>query len=136
MPGKIIWPLIAAALLLTAALGGIWLSGALGPPASPAADRDPASPPRSLAPVAMWITADGGEGPFDLSVGGELQLRAAVELEDGSIRDDAPISWTSSDPQIATVSPEGILRARSVGAVTLQAHLAPLTAQAEASIER
>lgn len=134
MTGKIIWPLIAAALLLGAALGGIWLSGVLDPPSAPPADRDPASLPRALAPVAMQITADGGQGPFELSVGEELQLQAAVELEDGSIREDAPIDWTSSAPQIATVNREGILRARSVGEVMLQARLAPLTAQAVVSI--
>ena len=134
MTGKIIWPLIAAALLLGAALGGIWFSGVLDPPSAPPADRDPASPPRALAPVAMRITADGGQGPFKLSVGEELQLRAAVELEDGSIREDAPIDWASSAPQIATVNREGILRARSVGEAILEAHLAPLTAQAVFSI--
>lgn len=133
--------LATGALLLAAAIGGIWLAGGLTAPAPPIPHNDPASRSaapgsRALAAVGLQIVADGGMGPFELNVGQELQLQAAVELEDGSVRHDAPITWTSSDLQIATVAPSGILRALAAGEVMIGAQLAPLTAQAKASVAK
>lgn len=141
MPKKITLTLAAAALLLAAAAGGIWLAGGLTAPPSPvtAGDSAPdsATPaPRALAPVGLQIVSGGAEGPFELKVGQELQLMAAVELEDGSVRHDAPITWTSSDPRTAIVAPSGILRALAAGEAVIQAHLVPLTAQTKARVAR
>ena len=140
MPKKLALTLAAAALLLAAAAGGIWLAGGLTAPPSPvtAGDSAPdsATPPRALAPVGLQIVSGGAEGPFELKVGQELQLMAAVELEDGSVRHDAPITWTSSDPRTAIVAPSGTLRALAAGEAVIQAHLVPLTAQTKARVAR
>ena len=138
MPRRITLALAVALLLTVAAVGGVWFARGQNAPTEPAPAggpaADPAAPPPALAPVGLQIVADGGEGPFELSVGEDLQLQAAVELEDGSVRHDAPITWTSSDPRIAVVGPSGILRARGAGRVIVQAHLAPLDAQARVEI--
>ena len=140
MPKKLTLTLAAAALLLAAAAGGIWLAGGLTAPPSPvtASDSAPdsATPPRALAPVGLQIVSGGAEGPFEMKVGQELQLMAAVELEDGSVRHDAPITWTSSDPRTAIVAPSGMLRALAAGEAVIQAHLVPLTAQTMARVAR
>ena len=140
MPRRITLALAVALLLLVAAAGGVWLArgqdAASEPASASGSAADPAAPPPALAPVGLRIVAEGGEGPFELSVGQDLQLGAAVELEDGSVRHDAPVTWTSSNPRIAVVGPSGILRARAGGQVTVQAHLAPLNAQARVEIAK
>ncbi len=139
MAGKIIWPLAVAALLLAAALGGIWLSGKSDPETASVAGFGPepgvaTSQPRVLSPVDLQIASQDGDGPFQLAVGDELQLLASVELEDGSVRRDAPITWSSSDPQIATIDAGGYLRTLRAGEVQIEAQLAPLTANVQISV--
>ena len=124
---------MAAALLLAALAGGIWFSGRTatdrgGGPEPIGADPGPV-PPRVLAPVGLEIGSEDGPGPFQLAVGEQLALWAAVELEDGSIRHDAPISWSSSDPQIAEIDAEGLLRGLADGQARVAAELSPLSVE-------
>ena len=138
MPSKLIAPLVGATLLV-AVLGGLWISGILGPEPGrvPVAEPGPGSAstqPRALAPVNLRITVEGAAAPFQISVGDELQLRAEVELEDGSVRWDAPIAWSSTDPQIAAFGTAGILRGLSTGEVMVRADLSPLTAKVRVQI--
>ncbi len=124
---------MVAALLLAALAGGIWFSNR---PAS-TADAEPgpigAGPGptqlRALAPVSLEIGSDEGPGPFQMTTGDRLNLLAAVELEDGSVRYDAPISWSSSDPQIARVDAQGLLSGIGLGQVRVTAELSPLVAE-------
>ena len=133
MIGRNFWALVVAALLLAALAGGIWFSNR--PAASDSAEPGPigAGPgpaqPRALAPVGLEIGSDEGPGPFQLAVGDRLSLLAAVELEDGSIRYDAPISWSSSDPQVARVDARGLLSGIGLGQVRVTAELSPLAAE-------
>lgn len=121
---------MVAALLLAALAGGIWFSNRPAPTESTEPVPSGAGPgptqPRALAPVGLEIGSDEGPGPFELTIGERLSLLAAVELEDGSVRYDAPISWSSSDPQIARVDSQGLLSGMGIGQVRLTAELSPL----------
>ncbi len=124
---------MVAALLLAALAGGIWFSNR--PAANVSAEPGPigagpgSAPPRALAPVDLEIGSDEGPGPFQLTIGDRLNLLAAVELEDGSVRYDAPISWSSSDPQIARVDAQGLLTGIGLGQVQVTAELFPMVAE-------
>lgn len=138
MIGRNTWALVAAAFLLAALAGGIWISnraapGEGGEPA-PAGARSGPTQPRALAPVGLEIESDDGAGPFRLAVGDQRGLLAAVELEDGSVRYDAPIDWSSANPQIASIDSNGTLRAVAAGRVRITAELVPLTAEVEVSV--
>ena len=130
---------MVAALLLAALAGGIWFSNRPAPTES--ADQVPigAGPdktqPRALAPVGLEIGSEEGSGPFQLTIGDRLNLLAAVELEDGSVRYDAPISWASSDPQIAQVDSVGLVSGIGTGQVRVTAELAPLAAEASVRVD-
>lgn len=130
---------MVAALLLAALAGGIWFSNR--PASTDGADPVPigAVPgpeqPRALAPVGLEIGSDEGPGPFRLTVGDRLSLLAAVELEDGSVRYDAPISWSSSDPQIADVDSRGLVSGMGIGRVRITAELAPLAAEVAVRVD-
>jgi hypothetical protein len=136
--GRKIWALVGVAILLAALIGGAWIASQPG--AAPQGDSEPrdgqslTAPPRALAPVGLEIGSDAGPGPYRLQIGEGLSLLAAVELEDGSTRYDAPIEWASTDPEIASIDSTGLLRARGRGEVTVTARLAPLAAQAEVRI--
>ena len=138
MIGRNFWALMVAALLLAALAGGIWFSNRSAPTES--ADQVPigagseSTQPRALAPVGLEIVSEAGPGPFQLTIGDRLSLLAAVELEDGSVRYDAPISWASSDPQIARVDSGGLVSGIETGQVRITAELAPLTAEASVRI--
>lgn len=64
------------------------------------------------------------EAPAALLVGAEVTGRALAVLTSGEIRDlSAQAGWTSSDGSVLQASPEGLLRARAAGVVTLQTRL-------------
>ena len=138
MIGRKIWAPVGVAILLAALIGGVWI--AIQPGTAPYGDSEPQggqsppAPPRALAPVGLEIGSDSGPGPYRLQIGEELNLLAAVELEDGSTRYDAPIEWASTDPEIASIDSGGLLHARGRGGVTVSAKLAPLAAQAEVRV--
>lgn len=133
MIGRKIWALIAAAILLAALIGSVWALARPDP--TPTGDsglrigRSLPAAPRVLSPVGLEIGADEGPGPYRLKPGEELILLAAVELDDGSTRYDAPINWASTDPRVAAIGPTGLLRAIAGGQVTITAELAPLEAE-------
>ena len=133
MIGRNLLVLGAVALLLAALIGGLWLAGGYGPIGGagdePKSNGSGPDLPRALAPVGLEIGSDEGPGPYRLKVGERLGLRAAVELEDGSVRHDAPIGWSSTDPQIATIDADGWLRALAAGQVRVAAELPPLNAE-------
>ena len=136
MNGRNFWALIVAALLLAAVAGAIWTLNRAGPAPEPGVEstNSPPGVPQVLAPVGLEIESDGRPGPYRLTVGDLLGLRAAVELEDGSVRYDAPIAWSSSDPRLASIGADGSLRALSEGNVRIRAELAPLADEVQVSI--
>ena len=136
MIGRSTWALIVVALLLAAVVGGIWTLNSSGPGPAPGDEsgESPQTAPRLLAPVGLEIGSDRGAGPYRLAIGDQIKLLAAVELEDGSTRYDAPIAWSSSDPQIASIGPDGSLGALANGDVRVKAELVPLAAEVSVSV--
>lgn len=131
MIGRNAWAAIVVALLLAAAAGGIWNHYRSDAGPAPGGESmqytDPA--PRLLAPVGLEIDSDRGPGPYRLAIGDRIELLAAVELEDGSTRHDAPIDWSSSDPEIVSIGADGSLAALANGSARVSAELAPLAAE-------
>jgi hypothetical protein len=54
-----------------------------------------------------------------LLIGDSLQLSASVALSDGHAQ--SSVTWTSSSTNLATVSPAGVVRARSIGSLFVHA---------------
>ena len=53
---------------------------------------------------------------YAMTVGNTMELKAVVETNDGT---DVKISWTSSDPSIATINNKGVITAQKEGIVTI-----------------
>ena len=133
---RISWPLTALAVVLLAGglLIGLRLSGS-GWPVEPTPASQPDGPPQALAAVAIEIGSEAGNARVQLAVGEEFRLWVETELEDGSQRRDAPVVWSSSNPQVAAISPDGTLLAHSRGQATVRADLSPLSAEIEVTVD-
>ena len=74
-----------------------------------------------------------GPGEFadsrELEVGEEVQLRAEVELSDGSTREPENAEWRSGNTTVATVSSNGLLIGRQAGSFDLRVTAEGLTAR-------
>jgi uncharacterized protein YjdB len=74
-------------------------------------------PPRASPIAAVVVSASRSSAP----VGESVQLYASGRDAAGSDIPGAKISWTSSDPTIATISGAGVVTPRSPGTVTITA---------------
>ena len=83
----------------------------------------------------MGVAAVPGSGKTATLSYLAAQLLAETELEDGSQRRDAPVVWSSSNPQVAAISPDGTLLAHSRGQATVRADLSPLSAEIEVTVD-
>lgn len=94
---------------------------------SPSPSQSPvptASPTPSVKPTTLTIDKQS----IELIVGEEATIQATVTGADGI---DSSVTWTSSDPQIATVDASGNVKALAAGTVTVT-----VTMKADASIEK
>ena len=72
----------------------------------------------SVALVSIAVTPN----PASVSVGGTAQLRADGFYSDGTTKELTPnVTWSSSRPDIATVSPQGLLAGVTLGDATVTA---------------
>lgn len=67
----------------------------------------------------------------DLEVGDVLEIQAMILPEDA---EDKTIAWSSSNTEIATVSPEGVVTALARGSVTITAELGKLKSTSEINV--
>ncbi len=74
-----------------------------------------AAPPRGIE----WVTVSSA--PPSLPVGESVQLDATPRDPEYEPIAGRPVTWASSDPKVATVSPTGVVTARRPGAVTVTA---------------
>jgi serine/threonine protein kinase len=74
---------------------------------------------RGPIPSAVSVSPPGGE----VLVGATLDLRAVVTSESGATVGDATVTWTSSDPAVATVTPEGSVTGVAVGGASIRAQV-------------
>jgi len=93
------------------------IAGAAPPPA-------PSTPGAAPAAVAR-IRIDGA--PASMGAGGSAQLRALALDSRGALAGGRPATWLSSNPAVATVSPEGLVSAVAPGTVTLTARSGTIT---------
>lgn len=83
-----------------------------------ATESTPVPPPPTPAPVAtVVITPDSS----DVTVGESSQLTATPKDGSGNTLSGRTVTWTSSNPTIATVSGTGLVSTLAVGRVTLTA---------------
>ena len=99
------------------------------PPEPPEPPPEPPEPPVAaritIVPETATLTA----------LGLTIRLEAEVYDSDGSVIPDAPVSWSSSDPDIATVDADGLVTAISDGIVQITARSEDATASATVIVE-
>jgi len=101
---------IAAATAFAATLSACGSSGS-----SPTTPSSPTQPPTTATVAAVSVTTPS-------SSGASFQLTATARLSDGSSRDVTnSATWQSSNPQLASVSSNGMVTVHGDGAVDLQA---------------
>ncbi len=110
--GKLIGALVGLVVIATVAFAV--MRGRGGDPIPPA----PEPPVIAVAPVQSVAVA-GVNGP--VSVGRTLQLSALVKGPSGEELSSREITWTSSDPGVAEVTPVGAVTARKPGTATITA---------------
>jgi hypothetical protein len=106
----------ALLLLILAAVGNC---GGDGGPSEPSVPADVSLDPTNL--------------PFN-ALGQTQQLTATVTDQRGNPITDASVSWSSSDPAVVTVSPEGLVTAVGAGSAVVTAEVAELSATAAVSV--
>ena len=94
-------------------------------PVQPVTPTQPAVTAQNLTIQGPTWFADSNE----LKVDQTAQLRANLELSDGSTREDVDAEWTSSNTTVATVSADGLLTGRQPGGFDLRATAEGLTAR-------
>ncbi|MBT8403823.1 MAG: Ig-like domain-containing protein [Gemmatimonadetes bacterium] len=82
-------------------------------------------------PTAVAVTPS----TVSLVAGDSLVLSAAARTSDGSVLGSAAFTWTSSDPAVAEVSAEGVVRALSSGATTVTATTGGVSGTASLTVE-
>jgi hypothetical protein len=106
------------------ALAAAYLAGSCGGE-SPSNPTRPSSPPpsssgRTVEIVSIIMQPPGGGA---LTTGYTKQLTATARLSSGNYMNCTALAkWTSSDPGVATVSPDGVMRGTAVGDVTITAN--------------
>lgn len=69
----------------------------------------------SVIPVPVASVQITPPGPHSVHPGGSLALAAAPLDSSGNVLPDRPVGWSTSDSATATVSGDGLVRARAVG---------------------
>lgn len=79
---------------------------------------EPSAPEASVPIVASVTVTPAG---LTLAPGEEAQLSATVKGSSGNVLSEQPVTWSSSNPAVATVSPQGAVRALGVGSASITA---------------
>jgi Tol biopolymer transport system component len=90
----------------------------------------PFPPSRSGAGASIAIAPTGTK----LSLAESRQFAATVRTSNGSLLNDPPVQWSSSNPAIATVSASGAVTAVDYGTVLIRAAFGGNTASAEVRV--
>ena len=99
-------------ILLSAALAGVAWASACGDGATEPPPPDPPRPTTvAVTPATTQLTA----------LGGTVQLTAEVRDQNGQVMAGAAVTWSSSDPMVATVSGSGLVTAAGNGTATITA---------------
>ena len=120
-------PRARATLLALAALLG-WL--ACGDEATA-----PAPPPPPPPPVATTVAVTPASVQFS-SLGDTARLSAEVRDQDGRAMPGAAVTWTSSDPAVASVDASGLVTGAGNGTATVTASSGSASGSAAVSLEQ
>ena len=77
-------------------------------------------PPQPPAPVATSLTVTPASAEF-AALGETVQFAAEVRDQNGQAMPGAPVTWSSSDPAVATVGAAGLVTVVANGSVTVTA---------------
>jgi hypothetical protein len=91
------------------------LSGSTLADTSQVTVRSSETPPPAVATVEVSPSA------IDAAIGDTVRLRATIRDTGGNELFDRPIKWSSSNTSVATVDPQGLLRANAAGTATISA---------------
>ena len=96
-------------------------------PTKPQAPEPSSPPPPPPAPVATRIAVSPESATFD-AIGRTVQLNARVLDQNSSPIVNAVVSWTSSNPAVATVNTRGLVKAEKNGTAEVSARSGNATA--------
>lgn len=91
----------------------------------------PPPPPPPPAGVAAVIVSPSSQG---LVPGDSVQLSAEVRDPQGDLLPNEPVTWASADPDVATVGPDGIVRAVAEGDALITAEAGGVTGGASIQV--
>lgn len=81
---------------------------------------DPTSPPTPEPPRPATVAVSPSTASLD-AIGASIPLNAAVTDQNGNAMGQAPVTWSSSAPNVATVSSTGLVTAVANGSATITA---------------
>jgi uncharacterized protein YjdB len=97
----------------------------------------PASPAAAPPPAETIVAIEIARPPARIEVGDSVQLTAVVRSNRGRELTDRVITWTSSNPAVASISSTGRLAALAPGGpIVLRAEVSGVSSTAEVVIER
>jgi uncharacterized protein YjdB len=101
--------------LVTGVAPGLALVVAISEQAFASAEVRVSGPPGPVATITILPAA------ATITLGSTLQLSSILEDSIGNVATDRAVTWTSTDPAIAAVSPAGQVTALTPGTVTIEA---------------
>jgi hypothetical protein len=75
---------------------------------------------RSIGPGLL--IGNSGTPPYDLSVGGTVRAFSLITTAPSTVGGAQQVTWSSSDPSVATVSANGTITAVAPGIAVIMAH--------------
>jgi hypothetical protein len=87
------------------------------------------SPPKPTTPPATPASITVSPPSVALASGSSISLTATVRDQNGAAMTGVTVSWTSSDPSVATISSQGVIVAARAGQSTVTAQTGSISAQ-------
>jgi uncharacterized protein YjdB len=120
----------AAGLVTAVAAGGATITASVGAVSGTASVTVTAAPP----PPPRVTTVAVSPGQATLTMGAQQQLTATARDQNGNVMAGQPVTWTTSDSKVATVSGGGQVTAQSPGSATITATIAGVSGTASITV--
>lgn len=88
------------------------------------------TPTKAAPPMASSVTINPASATLEM-IGQTIQLTATVKDQYGELFTSATVSWSSSNPQVATVDDLGLATARNIGSTAVSARVGNTSSSAE-----
>jgi hypothetical protein len=106
---------------------------ACGDGAAPTAPRPTPGTPTTPSRIPVGAVVLTPIGP-ELLVTGSRQIAVEIRATNGTVLHDRAITWTSSDPEVATITGEGVVWGARVGTATIRATVEGVTSELVISV--